>query len=132
MGIEENKKLALAFVDAVSRGDSQAIQDAYAEDGSSWTIGTMPISGRFGKAEIAQAAASVLDVFPDGLAFTVHRMTAEGDRVAIEAESNGVHVSGKHYNNVYHFLMQVRDGKIVEWKEYMDTEHARKVLVGGA
>ena len=121
----------MAFVEAISRGDSQAIQDTYAEDGSCWTIGSMPISGRFGKAEIAQASGAVLDVFPDGLKFTVHGMTAEGDRVAIEAESNGLHVSGKHYNNVYHFLMRVRDGKIVEWKEYMDTMHANDVLCGG-
>ena len=131
MGIEENKSIALAFVDAISRGDSQAIQDAYAEDGTCWTLGTMPISGRFGKAEVAQAASSVLDVFPDGLAFTVHQMTAEGDRVAIEAESHGQHISGKKYNNVYHFLMRVRDGKIIEWKEYMDTMHANDVLCGG-
>jgi hypothetical protein len=73
----------------------------------------------------------VLDVFPDGLAFEVHSMTAEGDRVAIEAESKGMHVSGKKYNNLYHFLMRMRDGKIVEWKEYMDTMHANDVLCGG-
>ena len=132
MGIDENKKFALEFIEAISRGDAQAIQDAYAEDGSSWTIGTMPISGRFSKTEIAQTASSVLDVFPDGLAFQVHSMTAEGDRVAIEAESIGVHVSGKKYNNLYHFLMRVRDGKIVEWKEYMDTMHANDVLCGGS
>ena len=53
MGIEENKKFALAFIEAIGRGDAQAIQDAYAEDGSSWTLGSMPISGRFSKAEIA-------------------------------------------------------------------------------
>jgi len=130
MGIEENKKFAIEFIDAISRGDAQAIQDAYAEDGSSWTIGTMPISGRFSKAEIAQAAASVLDVFPHGLAFEIHSITAEDDRVAIEAESRGVHVSGKQYNNLYHFLMRMRNGKIVEWKEYMDTMHANDVLCG--
>ena len=131
MGIEENKKFALAFIEAISRGDAQAIQDAYAEDGSSWTLGSMPISGRFSKAEIAHAASSVLEVFPEGLAFQVHSLTAEGDRVAIEAESEGIHVSGKKYNNLYHFLMRVRDGKIVEWKEYMDTMHANDVLCGG-
>ncbi|MEZ4291026.1 MAG: hypothetical protein R3E53_11055 [Myxococcota bacterium] len=37
---------------------------------------------------------------------------------------------GDEYRQEYHFLMRARDGKIVEWKEYMDTEHARKVLVG--
>ena len=58
-------------------------------------------------------------------------MTAEGDRVAIEATSRGTTFRGDEYRQEYHFLMRARDGKILEWKEYMDTEHARKVLVGG-
>ena len=57
-------------------------------------------------------------------------MTAEGERVAIEAESYGRHINGKTYNNLYHFLMVIRDGKISELKEYMDTMHANEVLVG--
>ena len=56
--------------------------------------------------------------------------TAEGERLAIEAESEGITVTGKRYEQKYHFLMRVRDGKIVEFKEYMDTEYAREVLVG--
>jgi hypothetical protein len=59
-------------------------------------------------------------------------MTAEGDRVAIEAESFGRHVSGKTYNNKYHFVLRARGGKILEWREYMDTMHANDVLCGGA
>lgn len=132
MGTEENKQLARDFVDAISRADIAAIQGAFADDGECWTIGSMPISGRFGKAEIETSAKGVLNVFPDGLKFIIHRMTAEDDRVAIEAESDGMHASGKHYHNTYHFLMRVRDGKIVEWNEYMDTMHANDVLCDGA
>ena len=52
-------------------------------------------------------------------------------RVAIEAESYGRHKSGRVYSNQYHFLMRLRDGKVTEWKEYMDTMHANDVLCGG-
>ncbi|MAI78427.1 MAG: hypothetical protein CL917_05785 [Deltaproteobacteria bacterium] len=131
MSLDENKKIARAFIRAISEGDSDAIQAAYAHDGFAWTLGSMPISGKFSKSEIAQASASVLDVFPEGLQFTIHSLTAEDDRVSIEAESDGIHVSGQRYNNVYHFLMRIRDGQIVEWKEYMDTMHANEVLCGG-
>ena len=55
-------------------------------------------------------------------------MTAEGERVALEAESHGTHKSGKKYNNHYHFLFRIRDGKIAEIREYADTAHARDVL----
>lgn len=125
-----NKALARRFLAAVSRADVEAIVAAYTKDGTCWTAGTMPISGTFGVDQIAAASREVLAVFPDGLSFTIHAMTAEGDRVAIEAESHGRHVSGKLYNNKYHFVMRVRGGKIVEWREYMDTMHANDVLCG--
>ena len=128
---ERNKQLARDFVDAISRADIDAIVTAYAPDGVCWTAGTLPISGTSTAEQIADAARGVLTVFPDGLRFTIHAMTAEGDRVAIEAESYGQHVSGKTYNNQYHFVLRARDGKIVEWREYMDTMHAMDVLFGG-
>lgn len=58
-------------------------------------------------------------------------MKAEGERVAVEAESEGMHVSGKLYSNDYHFLFRFRDGKIIEYKEYMDTERVTDILCGG-
>jgi ketosteroid isomerase-like protein len=129
---EANKALARRFLDAVSRADVDAIVAAYAPDGTCWTAGSMPISGTFTVSQIAATAKGVLSAFPKGLRFTIHAMTAEGDRVAIEAESLGTHASGKVYNNKYHFLMRVRDGRIVEWREYMDTMHANEVLCGDA
>lgn len=51
-------------------------------------------------------------------------LTAEADRVAMEAES---HIrnpeNGRLYNNFYHHLFRFRDGKIVLFKEYQDTLH---------
>jgi ketosteroid isomerase-like protein len=130
MSIEKNKQLARDFIDALVRADIQAIQDSFAPDGVCWTAGTMPISGTHTRAELADAARGVLGVFPEGLKFTIKNLTAEDDRVAIEAESYGRHRSGKIYANQYHFLMRVRDGKITEWREYLDTMHANDVLCG--
>src|SRR3546814_2838324 len=58
-------------------------------------------------------------------------MTAEDDRVAVEAESEGAHVSGATYRNQYHFFMRFRDGKLTQFKEYMDTERVTDILCGG-
>ena len=131
MSIEENKRLAERFVAAIASADIDAIVESFAEDGTCWTPGSMPISGTFTKPQIVDASKAVLLLFPKGLDFEIKAMTAEGDRVAIEAESKGVHASGKTYSNQYHFLMRVRDGKIVEWREYMDTMHANDVLCEG-
>ena len=132
MSIQENKKIARQFFEALSRGDGQAVLDAYAEDATLWTAGSLPFSGVHSMAEIEPLMGGILGAFPNGLRFTIEGMTAEGDRVAIEAESHGEHTSGRVYHNQYHFLMMIRDGRIQEFKEYLDTEHAREVLVDAA
>ncbi len=59
----------------------------------------------------------------DRLKFTVTSVMAEGNRVAAEVESDGLHFSGRRYENRYHFLFTIDDRKIVGVKEYMDTLH---------
>ena len=76
-------------------------------------------------------AASLFDVFPEGLAFTITGMTAEGDQLAVETRSVGRHVSGQLYTNLYHFRVAFRENQIVEFLEYLDTERVTEVLCGG-
>ena len=88
------------------------------------------VSNHFGQGFIeARSAGSdpAGEVHPESL----KALTAEGERVAVEAGSLGKHVSGKIYNNHFHILMVIRDGKVQEWKEYMDTMHANDVFFGG-
>lgn len=59
-------------------------------------------------------------------------MIAEGERVAVEAESIGDHASGQIYNNLYHFMFEFRGGQLLRLKEYMDTERVTDVLCGVA
>lgn len=129
--IERNKELARKFFHALSTSNVPDIVGAYADDGYVETMGQTLISGRFYKQQIEQAAGQVLGAFPNGIRFEIREITAEGDRVAVEAESFAEHVSGKYYNNKYHFLMRFRDGKLVQFKEYMDTEMVTDVLCGG-
>ncbi len=61
----------------------------------------------------------------DNFQFTLKEITAEEDRVSVLAESHGVRKStGKKYNNHYHFLFTIENGKIIKTKEYFDTVHA--------
>lgn len=130
--IEENKRKTRAFIEAMERGDADAIAETYCDEGRVVTMGNTLISGTRGKEEIRQFAAGVLDAFPEGLKFHILGMTAEGDRVAVEARSEGRHASGRDYSNHYHFLLTWRDGDLLELKEYMDTELVTEILCGGA
>jgi uncharacterized protein (TIGR02246 family) len=129
--LEDNKRRTRSFVDAMSRGDAEAIADAYADDGQLCTMGGTAISGRYDRDQIRAFAGGVLEAFPGGLRFTIETMTAEEDRVAVVATSEGEHVSGKPYRNHYHFLFTWRDGKLQELREYMDTELVTEVICGG-
>jgi ketosteroid isomerase-like protein len=125
----ENKLIVERFFDSLSRGDVQAVVDAYSDDGTCWTAGTLPFSGTKPKPVIAELTKQILATFPEGLHFAITGITAEGDRVAVESESHGRHASGRLYQNQYHFLFRLRAGQIVEMREYLDTMRADEVLV---
>ena len=127
---EENKKLAHEFLAALSRADTEWVDAHYADDMQLWTAGSLPFSGTSNKQQALAGMPQILGLFPEGIEFTIHELTAEGERVAIEATSRGTTFRGDVYAQEYHFLLRVRDGKIVAFREYMDTELARRILVG--
>ena len=126
---DNNKKLVEDFFSILSSG-SQDYLDFYTEESIIWTAGENAIGGSRSKSEIIGFAKSILDSFPDGISFNVVNLIAENDYVAAEVEGTAMHVSGKPYNNKYHFLLKIKDNKILELKEYMDTQLAAKVLLG--
>lgn len=129
--VEANKNRVRAFFEAMNRGDVDAIVNAYADDGYVQTMGSTLISGRAGKQQIQDSCSRIFEVFPSGIKFDIQGMTAEGERVAVEATSEGAHVSGLVYRNEYHFLFEFDRGKLKKLKEYMDTEQVTDVLCAG-
>jgi len=125
---QRNKDLARQFIDAMGGDFAQAVRDIMAEDCRVVTQGTTAISGVRGKPESLAATALVREFFPKGLPTTIHAMIAEGDRVAAQAESFATHVSGKPYNNKYIFWMRFRDGKMIEFVEYLDTQLVAEIF----
>lgn len=126
--LDANKALARQFFRYLEAGDADGLLSIYSDDFTCWTAGNLPFSGTHPRSEIAAMVRGVAGVFPKGWKFTVRALTAEGERVAVEAECLGEHVSGKTYHQRYHFLFVVRGGKIAEMREYFDTMHASDVL----
>ncbi len=127
----DNKQVVEQFFSCLSSGDVEGFVALYHPRGSLWTSGNTLMSGTYSRDQIAAFGGDIFDAFPQGLAFSIVGMTAEGDRVAVEAESKGEHSSGQLYHNFYHFLFEFRDGKVYRLKEYMDTEKVTDVLCGG-
>lgn len=115
---EANKAVVRRYMQAVVDGDIETIEALQHPDVKWWILG-------FGDMDRAAFTASV----KSGLITAQERrveitgLTAEGDRVAVEAWSEMV-FPGKVYRNQYHNLLVIRDGQIVEGREYMDTRAA--------
>jgi ketosteroid isomerase-like protein len=128
MGIEENKRTILGFFENLSAGNGEAVLGALADSATWWIQGNFPLSGTKSKKEFAAVVADLGSKIDGGMRVTPKGITAEGERVAVEAESYAKMKNGKTYQNTYHFLFTVRDGKIQSVKEYLDTIHANEVL----
>jgi len=134
MSIEKNKEIVVRFLKNFSTGK---IDDAMAmmADTGTWWVGGKPgkfaLAGTKSKAVFTEMLKSMLATMPEGLKLTPSPsgFTAEGNRVAVEVESYGKTDSGKVYNNLYHFLFEVKEGKIQAVKEYLDTMHTKEIFL---
>ena len=132
MSAETNKHVVLSFFENLSGGKVDAAL-ALMGDSATWWVAGKPdkfaLAGTKTKTQFAELLNGIGAAMPKGLRVTPKGLTAEGDRVAVEAESYGETASGKIYNNLYHFLFEIRDSKIQSVREYLDTMHAQEVLL---
>ena len=132
MSAEDNKKVVVNFFENFSAGKAETALGMMS-DTATWTVMGKPenfaLAGTKTKAQFTELLKGIGAAMPKGLRVTPKAMTAEGDRVAVEAESYGETAKGKVYNNQYHFLIEVRGGKIQAVREYLDTIHAKDVLL---
>jgi ketosteroid isomerase-like protein len=131
MSIDANKRLVRDFLEHYGSGRYEAALEMLAPDAKWWLPGhpdEFPAAGWVDKATVQRRLASNLKLLPHGLEIIIGAMTAEEDRVAVEAESKAVLVNGRLYHNRYHFLFVLRDQRIQVVKEYLDTLHAVSAL----
>lgn len=127
-GVEVNKQVVTDLMEAFTAGDVEGLM-ALLDDSATWTVmGDFDLSGTYDKPAFGELLGGVASEFKGPFQLTPTQMTAEDDRVAVEAKSYGELNNGRVYDNRYHFLFTVSDGKVQSVKEYMDTMHADQVL----
>jgi uncharacterized protein len=130
MNPERNKATAREFFARFSASDIEGAL-ALMTDDATWFIPGKPermsTAGQYPKERIRKLFYTMLKQLESGLQLTVKSMVAEGDRVALEAESSGDLKNGRRYRQQYHFLIEFRDGRISAVREYLDTQHAHDV-----
>jgi ketosteroid isomerase-like protein len=125
----EKKELATEFLSAFRDPDPAHLATMVSSDFVWKTMtrmeGFAPLKGHEGLRNLANTLKSLM---PGGLRMRIESVICEGDRCAVQAESNAVASNGKKYNNLYHFDIRFDGDKIAEVREYCDTNHAREVF----
>jgi ketosteroid isomerase-like protein len=132
----DSKSVLRRYVAAISAGDGQAIRDCFARD-ASWTLaaGDLPISGTWaGRDSIMNEflATAMARYEPGSVALEITAMIAEDDRVVLQWTSRARTRDGRPYENGCIGIFTIRDGKIHEVREYMDTLYAGNVAFSDA
>jgi uncharacterized protein len=127
----DSKSVLRRYVAAVQAGDRSAICELFAED-ASWTIraGQLPISGTW------TGRDTIIDEFltkamahyePGSVSLEITGMIAERDQVVLQWTSRARTREGRPYENGCIGVFRVRDGRIQDVREYMDTLYASEV-----
>jgi uncharacterized protein (TIGR02246 family) len=128
-----NRSFLLNYVDALQRGDADAIRDSFHEDATWLMPGDHPAAGTWAgrDAILGDFLGTVMARFvPDSLRFDVRSLTVEGDRAVLEWGVTARTVTGKDYDNSYLAVFELRDGRIAQVREYGDTQHIAEVMFG--
>jgi len=126
---QTSREVVQQCIDALNRGDAAAFIGAFSDDLSFRMPGSTPVSGETTTLQefitLVEKVAGYLDVL---ITIKVTNFIACGEWVVTESKGHGVTKKGQDYNNNYCHLWQVRNGKIVKFVEYNDTDLIMKVL----
>jgi len=125
-----NKEVVSDFLATFSRGDVAGVLERMADDATWWVSGTIDgMSGTYEKETFGGLLQGVKSLYKGGaMKFEPRSMVAESSFVAVEATSYAELNNGRIYSNQYHLLFELRDGKVLRVKEYMDTQHAHAIF----
>jgi uncharacterized protein (TIGR02246 family) len=124
-----------SFLDALVAGDLNGIAASFTED-ATWSLhGTLPLAGvRRGREAIVDFLVGAGALYaPGSQTFTFGEITAEENRAVLEWQVTGTAAAtGKPYDDEYCAVFVMRDGRIAEVREYLDSLHAGDTLFAPA
>jgi ketosteroid isomerase-like protein len=121
---QDNERTVRELYADYKRGDIGALLERLAED-VVWDMPAPPFvpgAGRhFGRDAVAEYFR-VIDEAAETRTFEPRHFLAEGDRVAaVGSRSARVKETGREYATDFVMVFKIRGGKVVQFREYMDT-----------
>lgn len=128
MAKEDNKNVVRDVFAAIAAGDTEKLDSLLTGDAVWWITGSTKISGLHSKREFLELVPSVFKDAAGPIKLEFSDIIAEEDRVSIVAKGNLPLKNGKVFASDYHFLFKIRDGKVANVREYLDTRHFNSVF----
>lgn len=130
MSASANRELIETVFEALAQGDGRPFDAAMAEDVVWRVTGSGPWSRAYrGKAAVRdELQRPVFANFGTLYRCRAERILVDGDTVVVLAHGEVTTKAGKPYNNDYCFVIGIKDGRIAEVVEYMDTALVDAVL----
>jgi uncharacterized protein len=125
----ENKALMAEIYAGIAEGDGSKFVQHLAEDAILVLPGDYSWAGvHHGKANVIRFFRLVAELAPGVRKTTPTRILADEDWVVMEAVGEMTARSGAPYCNQYCLMFRLREGMIVEMKEYLDSAYCERVL----
>jgi uncharacterized protein len=125
-GPAENVEIAWSFFALLRDGRFDEalglLDDSGTHWGGSFPYNEHPLSGFKAKLRLVEQG-----VHDTPMGFVLVDSIAQGDRVVLELRNDGRLPDGRAYEMVYCVVLRVRDGRIVDIREYADTAYNRDV-----
>jgi len=125
-----NKEIIAAAFEKMAQGDPSLWLDTMADDiryelvgDNSW--GRVYRGKQAFREELGRPLMSRVE---PPLRMRAMRILSDGDHVVLEAAGENQTRSGETYNNRYCMIIRMKDGKVVELTEYVDTALLLRVL----
>ena len=133
MKAEENRKIIERYYRSLAEGDAETFSSLHSKDVIFNVLGKTPVSGRFvGKAECFSKIASrvIRTLVPGTFKFAKkwRIMAADENCVVGIMQGGGVAKTGYKYEQTYCQVFTIRDGKIFELHEFLDTVLVEEAL----
>jgi uncharacterized protein len=124
----ETKDVALTWFGALVSADAETAMGLMHDEFRYFLPGTLPASGWWDRDGFLASAQMFAGKLAGPITMRIGDVTAEGDRVWFEAESDAPLTDGGRYQNTYVMAIRVRDGKVCELKEFSDTLHVYEAM----
>lgn len=120
MSVADNKKIVEKYFELMNEANPEKMLEYLSDDFLFESMLQKPKAFNFtwGKQDFATASGLMSEQMTKPLKIWIVSMMGEDEKVSVEAQSYGEMKSGKLYENVYHFLFKLRDGKIYNVREY--------------